>query len=112
MMLHQYLHVFPIGSTVPVQQEDGGPWTYGMIAGNGNHNHHDRSYTIQLTTNGRHITQNRQHILLTAVTADTYLQHQSYKQSNIKTDPLADILNNINKNQKSICQCTDTQCKQ
>ena len=32
------------------------------------------------------------------MTADSYLQHQSNKQSSIKTDPLADILNNINKN--------------
>ena len=32
------------------------------------------------------------------MTADAYLQDQSNKHSNIKTDPLADILNNINKN--------------
>ena len=32
------------------------------------------------------------------MTADAYLQHQSSKQSNIITDPLAEILNNINKN--------------
>ena len=31
------------------------------------------------------------------MTADAYLQHQSNKQSSIKTDPLADFLNNINK---------------
>ena len=43
----------PIRSAVAVQQEDGGPWTHGMIVDTGNHNHHDRSYTIQLTTNGR-----------------------------------------------------------
>ena len=30
--------------------------------------------------------------------ADTYLQYQSTKQSNAGTDPLADILSNINKN--------------
>ena len=29
--------------------------------------------------------------------ADTYLQYHSTKQSNTRTDPLADILNNINK---------------
>ena len=34
----------------------------------------------------------------TTVTADTYLQLQSNKQSNITTDPLADFLHNINKN--------------
>ena len=33
-----------------------------------------------------------------AVTADTYIKHQSYKQCNVSTDPLADILNNIDKN--------------
>ena len=32
------------------------------------------------------------------MTADAYLQHQSNKQSNITTDQLADLLNNINKN--------------
>ena len=88
----------PIGSAVAVQWEDGGPWTHGTIVGTDNHNHHNRSYTITLTTNGRHITQNRWHIKPTAVTTDTYLQHQSNKQYNIKTDQLADILNNINKN--------------
>ena len=69
-----------------------------MIVGTDNHSHHERSYTIQLTTNGRCITQNRQHIKPTAVTADTYLQHQPIKHSNIKTDPLVEILNAINKN--------------
>ena len=32
------------------------------------------------------------------MTADTYLQHQSSKHSNIKTDPLAEIVNTININ--------------
>ena len=32
------------------------------------------------------------------MTADIYLQHQSNKQSNITTDPLADLLDNINQN--------------
>ena len=43
----------PIGSAVVIQQEDGGPWTHGTIVGTADHNHHDRAYTIQLTTNGR-----------------------------------------------------------
>ena len=89
----------PIGSPVVVQQEDSGPWTHGTVVDIGNHNHHGRSNTIQLTTNGRCITQNRQHIKPTTVTADAYLQHQSNKQSNITTDVLADLLNNISKNQ-------------
>ena len=45
----------PIGSAVVVQQEDGRPWTHGTIVGIGDHNHHDRAYTIQLTPNGRQI---------------------------------------------------------
>ena len=69
-----------------------------MVIGTGNHNHHNRLYTIQLTTNGRCITWNRQNIKPTAVTADTYWQHQSNKHSNIKTDLLVEILSTINKN--------------
>ena len=48
----------PIGSTVAVQWEDGGPWTHGMIVGRGKHNHHNWSYNIQVTTVGRIITHN------------------------------------------------------
>ena len=88
----------PIGSAVVVQWEYGGPWTHGMVVNVGDHNHHGRSYTIQLTTNGRCITCNRWHIKPTTVTAYAYLQPQSNKQPNITTDPLADLLNNINKN--------------
>ena len=43
----------PIWSAVAVQHEDGGPWTHGTILGTSDHNHHDCTYTIQLTTNGR-----------------------------------------------------------
>ena len=32
------------------------------------------------------------------MTADTYLQQQYNEQSNTKTDPLTEILNNINRN--------------
>ena len=88
----------PIGSAVAVQHEDGGPWTHGTVVDTGNHNHHDRSYIIQLTKNGRCISGNRWHIKPTTVMADTYLQHQANKQSNTKTDPLTEILNNINRN--------------
>ena len=88
----------PIGSAVAVQREDSGPWTHGTIVGSGNYNHHGRSYVIQLTTNGRHITQNRWHIKPTTVTADAYIKHHSHKQCQLTTDPLAEILNNITKN--------------
>ena len=46
----------PLGSTVVVQCEDGGPWTHGTIEGKGNHNHHDRSYKIHITKTGRLVT--------------------------------------------------------
>ena len=88
----------PIGSAVAVQQEDGSPWTHGTVVGKGNHNHHGRSYVIQLTNNGRCISRDRQHIKPSTVTADTYLQHQSNKLSNKTTDPLTKLLNNINRN--------------
>ena len=61
----------PIGSAVAVQQEDSRPWTHGTIVGTGKHNHHNKSYTIQLTTNGRCIAHKRHHIRPTTVTADT-----------------------------------------
>ena len=49
----------PIGSALAVQQEDGRLWTHGMVVNSGKYNLHGRSYTIQLTTNGRCITWNR-----------------------------------------------------
>ena len=87
-----------IGSAIAVQHEDSRPWTHGTVVNMGNQNHHDRSYVIQLTINGRHISRNRWHIRPTTVTADKFLQYQYNKQSSIKTDPLAEILNNINRN--------------
>ena len=41
--------LFSIGSTVAVQQEDGGPWTHGTVVGRGDHIHNNRSYTIRVT---------------------------------------------------------------
>ena len=72
----------PIGSSVVVQQEDGRLWTHGTVVGTGDHNHHDRAYTIQLTTNGRQIACNRQHIKPTSVTADIYLKYHTTKHLN------------------------------
>ena len=87
-----------IGSAVAVQCEDSGPWIHGTVVNMGDHNHHNRSYIIQLTKNDRCISRNRWHIKPTTVMADTYLQHQANKQSNTKTDPLTGILDNINRN--------------
>ena len=49
----------PIESAVAVQQDDSRLWTHGTVVGTGDHNHHNRSYIVQLTTNGRYITCNR-----------------------------------------------------
>ena len=43
----------PIGSTVAVQGEDGGPWTHGTIEAKGNHNHHNRLYKICIIKTGK-----------------------------------------------------------
>ena len=87
----------PIESAVVVQWEEGGPWTHGTVVGTGDHNHHEKLYIIQLTSNGRCITCNRHHIKPMAVTADTYIWYQSTKQHDTRTDPLAEMLNNITK---------------
>ena len=71
----------PIGSTVAVQWDSGGPWTHGMIVGKGNHNYHNQSYKIQVTTTGKIITRNRQHIKPTPITAEEYIHYQALKHT-------------------------------
>ena len=91
----------PIGSTVVVQWEDGGPWTHGTIVGRGNHNHHNWSYDIQVTTMGRIITCNRQHIKLISITAEECICYQAKKHKNRQTNPLDAILGHIKNNPQS-----------
>ena len=90
-----------MGSTVVVQQEDEGMWTHGTLLGNGNHNHYNRSYKIQVTTTGRIITCNRQHIKPTPITAEDYMCYQGRKYTSTQTDPLNAILDHIRKNPPS-----------
>ena len=71
----------PIGSTVAVQHEDGGPWTHGMTEGTGDHNHHGRSYHTCITKTGRLVTGNRQHIIPTQISAEQYLNEQLQKHT-------------------------------
>ena len=87
----------PIGSAVAVQHGDSRSWTYETVVNMGDHNHHGRSY-YSAHKKGRCISRNRWHIKPTTVTAEMYLQHQCNKQSNTKTDPLTEILNNIKRN--------------
>ena len=86
----------PTGSTVVVQQEDRGLKSHGTITGKGNHNHHSRTYKIQVTNTGIIITHNRQHIKPTPITTEDYMCYQASKQT--KTDPLNGILDHIQRN--------------
>ena len=43
---------FSIGSTVGVQWEDGGPWTYGTVVGRGVHSCNNISYMIKISKTG------------------------------------------------------------
>ena len=81
-----------IGSTVAVQWEDSGLWTYATIIWNGDHNHSDRSYTICITKTGWLITK---HVKSTQITDEHYLWDQLDKH--IVTDPLEDIVKQIEK---------------
>ena len=85
----------PIGSTGAVQQEDRGPWTHGTIIGKGDHNHHNRSYNIEVTNTARIITHYRQHIKPIPITAEDYICYQGNKHT--KIDPLDAILDHIQK---------------
>ena len=53
--------LFSIGSTVAVQQEDGKPWTHGIIVGTGTDNYNNRSYTIRITRTDCIVTRNSKH---------------------------------------------------
>ena len=87
-----------IGSTIAVQQEDGGLWTHRTIVGKGDHNHHNISYIIQISTTGRRITSNRQHIRLTLITTDNYICYQPTKHANRQTNPLDGVLEHFKNN--------------
>ena len=65
----------PIGSTVVVQQKDREQWAHGTVMGKGDHNHHNRSYKIQVTKTGRIIMHNRQHIKPTSITAEDFIHY-------------------------------------
>ena len=74
------------------------PWT---IVGKGDHNHHDQSNIIHITTTGKRITCKIHHIRLTTITADEYICYQTTKHANRQTDPLDAILEHIRNNPKS-----------
>ena len=61
---------FPIGSTIAIQHEDGGPWMYEIIEKANNSGHSGRSYKIRVIKTGRLIMQNTRHICSTPVTTE------------------------------------------
>ena len=63
------------------------------VVDKGDHNHHSRSYKIQVTKAGRIITHNRQCIRPTPITEGNFLHNQLSKHT--KTDPLDAILDHI-----------------
>ena len=85
----------PLGSTVMVQREDGGPWTHGTTEAKSDHNHHDRSYKICITKTGKIVTCNRQHMKPMQILTEQYLHYQLHKH--IKTDLLENIHEHLNR---------------
>ena len=69
---------------------------HGKIVGKGDHNYHNRSYKIHVTTTGKIITCNRQHIKPTPITAEVYIWYLFRKHT--KTNLLDAILDHIKKN--------------
>ena len=76
MILPETMILFSKRSTVAVQHENGGPWTHAAIVGTGSHNHHNRSYTVRITTTGHIVTRNTKHFKTTSITAEQYLRDQ------------------------------------
>ena len=94
-----------IESTVEVQHKVGKPWTHGTTVGKGDHNHNNRSYTMCVTKRGQLITRNSKHVKPTWITAEQY--HWDQLDKHIVTDPLDDLLKQI-ENQTQIKQtCTN-----
>ena len=78
-----------------------------MIEGKSDQNHHDRFTIFASQKTGRLVTQNRQHIKPTQISAEQYLWDQPHKHT--KIDPLEGILTQLQKqpvtsnNKNNIC---------
>ena len=73
---HKELLSFPIGSTVAMQHEYGGPWTHRIIKEANNSEHNGRSYIIRVIKIEKFITQNTRHIHSAPITREQYLRGQ------------------------------------
>ena len=77
--------IFPIGSLVMVQKEDGGPWTHGTIINHNKEDHHMQSYRIKLSLSGCVVTRNMKHIRKTSIMLWMYRKIEKIKQT--ENDP-------------------------
>ena len=77
--------IFPIGSWVMVQREDGGPWTHGTIINHNKEDHHMQSYRIKLSLSGHVVTRNMKHVRKTSIMPWMYKRIEKIKQT--ENDP-------------------------
>ena len=73
------LFSIPIGCTVAVQHEDGGPWTQGIMEEMNDTDQPRWSYIIRVMKTGRLIMCNTRHICRTPTTIEQYLWEQIKK---------------------------------
>ena len=71
--LRNYRYI-PIGSTVAVQREDGGPGNYRTIVEKCDPHHNDRSYKVKVTMTGWLTTRNSKHLKAIPITGEEYLR--------------------------------------
>ena len=77
-MIQKY-KIITTGSTVVVQQENGGPWIHESVMDKGDNNHNDCSYKVQVTKMGQLITKNRKQV------AAIYIGSNKYQISRLKS---------------------------
>ena len=76
----QRLTSFPLGCTVVIQCEDGGPWTHRVIKEANKSDYNGRSYIIKVLKMGRLIIWNIRHIYSTPIWTEQYHQEQIKRQ--------------------------------
>ena len=79
---HKHSLSFPIGSTISMQWDDDGPWTYEIVAEANSMDNKEQAYIIWVTKMDRLITHNMRHICKTLIMAEQYLQEQIKKGLN------------------------------
>ena len=72
---------FPIGSTVSIQYENGGPWMHRIIKQLDNNDHNGRFYIVRVTKTGRLIMHNTMPICNTPISTEQYVWEQTKKET-------------------------------